>query len=180
MSSKGQNLSQFDTKLKTERLTLCEALTKYADVSKGFKYTTRGKSIYSILKEEESYPLYGNWTYTLINDSLYEYSYATIELPLTEEWYNKLYPRVDSTIKYFTQKYGKPIRDTLIKNKVNQKTKKTDNSFQQISMWIINGQKIKVFFGIVGEHNEYSYVFSIHRFQDYYYEFALPSWWDGF
>ena len=176
----GQKLSFFDTKLYSEKISLCDLLSKYVDKEREFKYTRFDSSFFSVSSYDNTSEIFGQWNYVVRHDSLNQYGFVSVELPMTAEWYNKLYKLTDSTIKLFTAKYGQPLKDTLVKVNLYQKGRKFHSGSILKAMWLIDGQKLKVDFSIVGEHNEYAYRFHIYRFKDYYGNIKLPPWWDGY
>jgi hypothetical protein len=177
---KGQDLSLLETKIYAEKLTFCDLVAKYIDTKKDFTYHSFDGLSYNISSYDNSALIFGHWNYTMRNDSLNQYGFSSIQLPVTAEWFNKLYPFTDSTIKFFTKKYGKPVQETLLKTNFYRKDKKVVAGVIIKAMWIIDGQKLKVQFSIDGEHHEYAYTMKIERFKDYYGNVKLPTWWNGY
>ncbi|MVN23411.1 hypothetical protein [Mucilaginibacter arboris] len=176
----GQSLALFDTKLYSEKITFCDLLNKYVNMQKEFKYYTFGSSFYGVSSYDNDSNIFGNWSFVVRRDSLNQYGFSSLELPITAEWYRKLSYFADSTIKIFTVKFGKPLKETFVKTNVYQKGKKYFPSAVRKAMWLIDGQKLKVDFSIEGEHNEYFYLLKVERFKYYYGNTKLPKWWDGY
>lgn len=179
---KSQSLSFFDTKLKQEKLSLCDVVTKYVDLKdQRFQYEPYfGPSMYFISVNDHRLKIPGYWGFAIRNDSLNQYSFTSIDGPITAEWFNKLHPFADSTIKYFTSKFGKPVRDTSSKKNFFVTGKKFTPGVITKAMWILDGDKLKIDLSIVGEHDDFSYQLSIHRFRDYYGNMELRPWWSGY
>lgn len=175
-----QSLAIFETKLYSEKIQLCDLLNKYINPHNEFKYYPLGNSFYGVSTYDNNSSIFGYWTFTIRKHSLNQYGFSSLELPINKEWYNKLSRFADSTIKIFTAKYGKPFKETFVKNNVYQKGRKYLSGDVKKAMWLINGQKIKVDFSIDGEHKEYFYSLKIERFKDYYGNIKLPKWWDGY
>jgi len=176
----GQKLSHFDTKLYSEKITLCDLIGKYVDTKEDFKYVPFDSSFFSVSYYNNVSEIFGSWSYVVRHDSLNQYGFSSTQLPITSEWYHKLFKLTDSTIKLFTDKYGQPAKDTLVKVNLYKKGAKFRTGTIRKAMWLIDGQKLKVDFSIVGEHNQYSYRLHIQRFKDYYGNMNLPPWWDGY
>ena len=176
----GQSLSLFDTKLNSEKITLCDLLTKYVDTKKEFKFTPFDTDFFSISSYTNNSTIFGYWSYVIRHDSLNQYGFSSLTLPINSEWFKKLNQLADSVINLFTIKYGTPIKDTVAKNNFYRKDKKYRSGDIRKAMWLIDGQKLKVDFFISGEHEQYSYLLRILRFKDYYGNSKIPPWWDGY
>jgi len=176
----GQSLASFNTKLYAENMTLCDLLNKYLDKRQEFKFASFDTSFFSVSSYDNNSTVFGHWTYVVRNDSLNQLEFSSLALPINAEWFNKLSRLADSAIHVFTEKYGKPVKDTTIKRNFFQKGKKYIAGDIQKAMWLIDGQKLKVVFSIDGEHGQYSYLLRIQRFKDFYGNMKLPPWWDGY
>lgn len=176
----GQSLALFETKLYSEKITFCDLISKYVNMKNEFKYFTFDNSFYGVSSFDNNSKVFGNWNFVVRRDSLNQYGFSSLELPITTEWYHKLSNLADSTIKVFTIKFGKPVKETFVKKNVYQKGKKYFPGDIRKAMWLINGQKLKVDLSIEGEHNEYFYSINIETFKDYYGNLKLPMWWDGY
>src|SRR4030095_4865 len=131
----GQKLSFFDTKLYSEKITLCDLLSKYVDAKGEFKYNRFDSSFFSVSSYDNISDVFGYWSYVVRHDSLNQYGFSSAELPMTSEWYNKLYKLADSIIKIFTEKYGQPLKDTLVKVNLYQKGGKFHSDEIRKAMW---------------------------------------------
>ena len=180
LNASAQSLAVFDTKLHAEKITLCDLINKQLDRRRNFNVTHYDSSFYFVSYQDHSAEIIGNWTFTIRHDSLNQYSFSSVQLPITAEWHNKLYTFADSAISVFTARYGKPLRDTIIiKNRFANNSKHSPGGIRK-AMWIMDGQKLKVEFEIDGEHGHNHYKLSISRFGDYYGNMELPAWWDGY
>jgi len=151
----GQSLSLFDTKLNSEKITLCDLVTKYVDTREEFKFTPFDTAFFSISCYDNNSAIFGHWSYVIRHDSLNQYSFSSLELPINSEWFKKLLQLADSTINLFSTKYGTPIKDTVARNNFYQKGKKVRSGEIRKAMWLIDGQKLKVDFSIDGEHEQF-------------------------
>ena len=175
-----QSLDVFNTKLHAERITLCDLVNKHAAAKQDFNVGFYDSSFYFLSSYDNHSPIFGNWTFTIRHDSLNQYGFSSLPLPITAEWYNTLYAFADSAIHVFATRYGKPARDTtVIKNRFANIAKHSPGDIRK-AMWIIDGQKLKVEFDIGGEHDRYYYSLRIQRFQDYFGNQILPPWWNGY
>lgn len=176
----GQSLTLFDTRLNSKKITLCDLLNNYVDIKKEFKFTPFDSVFFSISSYDNNSAIFGYWSYVIRQDSLNQYGFSSLALPINLEWFKKISHLADSAINLFSKKYGAPIKDTVDKNNFYQKDKKYHSGEIRKAFWLINGQKLKVDFSIDGEHGQYSYIIRIQRFEDYYGNSKLPPWWDGY
>jgi len=175
-----QSLDLFDTKLYAETTSLCDLLNKYVSRNQKFEFTPYGPSFYSVSSYDNRSAIFGQWTYVLRNDSLDQLEFASLDLPINAGWFNQLSKFADSAIHLFTGKYGKPARDTIVKRNYFRAGKKFMPGDIKKAMWLIDGQKLLVDFSIAGEHGNFTYLFRILRYKDYYGNQKLPPWWDGY
>lgn len=178
--SVGQTIDVFDTSLYAEKLSFCELTHRYVNMGKDFKYVLLDTSFYAITSYGQTTDISGNWTFAARQDSLIQIGFTSLNLPITSDWFNKLYSRADSLIKYFNIKHGKPFKTDLNQKNFFLEGKKYSSSNIVKAMWLIDGQKLKVEFIIDGEHNDFHYSLRISKFKDYYGSVKLPPWWDGY
>lgn len=177
--SDGQTFDVFDTKLYSEKLTMCDLISKFIDESSDFKYTYYDTSFFSISSDNHKGKIFGTWSFVLRGDSLDQIDFSSLDLAITQEWYNLLYKQADSLIKLFTIKYGPPLKSTTNQKNFYQNGKKYLPGDIIKAIWLINGQKLKVEFTIEGEHKNYYFMLRISKFKDYYGNHKVPLWWGG-
>jgi hypothetical protein len=177
--SYSQTADIFNTKLYSEKIDKCELIDRYVG-EKSFKYFHFDSAFFSISYYDNRGEILGNWGFVSRADSLDQISFSSLELPITQEWYNKLHKRADSLIAVFKTKYGEPAITTVNEKNYYGVNKKVIPGTIVKAMWLIDGQKLKVAFEIDGEHNQFHYLLSVRRFKDYYGNEKLPSWWDGY
>jgi hypothetical protein len=178
-ASYGQMADIFDTKLYSEKIDRCELINTYIG-KKPFKYFHSDTTFFSVSYYDNKGEIFGNWVFVSREDSLDQISFSSLELPITQDWYNKLRKQADSLISVFKAKYGEPARTTVNEKNFYRVNQKVTAGAVVKAMWLIGGQKLKVVFEIGGEHNEFHYLLSVQRFRDYYGNQKLPPWWNGY
>lgn len=176
----GQTIEVFDYKLYSEKLTLCELISKFVDPNKNFEYTHFDSSFYSIKSYNNKSNIFGDWTFISRNDSINQICWTSIELPITEEWFKILYGQADSLINTFTIKHGQPIKFRKKEKKFYKPNHKLFPTEIMSATWIIDEQKLKVDFIVPGEHKDFYYMIRIQKFKDYYGNSKLNPGWDGY
>ncbi|QCR22444.1 hypothetical protein [Pontibacter sp. SGAir0037] len=176
----GQTISVFDTKLYSEKVDLCDITSKFIDLGKEFKYYPFGSDFFSVSAYDNSSDIYGHWSFVVRQDSLNQIGFTSLEYPITAENYDRLYRQADKLIKQYTSQYGQPVKSNFIKKEGFENNKSYNPNGIHKAMWLIDGQKLKVEFGVDGEHGEFHYSLSILRFKDYFSNMKLPPHWDGY
>jgi hypothetical protein len=116
----------------------------------------------------------------LLNDSLNQIIFTSIEYPVYDEWLNLLNTKTDSLILALTNIYGAPTKSSTNEEKPSPVAENKSPETIREAMWIIGRQKLKVKFSIEYENSKFYYLFTINRFGDYYLFSKLPAWWDGY
>jgi hypothetical protein len=106
INASSQSLSLFDTKLNSEKVTLCDLLTKYVDTKQEFKYAPFDTTFFSISSYENKPTIFGHWSHVIRHDSLNQYGFSSLDLPINLEWFNKLFKLADIAIDFFLKNTG--------------------------------------------------------------------------
>ena len=124
--------------------------------------------------------VFGHWRFVVRHDSLNQYGFSSLDLPITADSYDKLKVLTDSATCLFTKKFGPSAKTSATRMSGYSKGNKPIPRAGQKAMWLINGQKLTVNFSIIGEHGGSLYRLKIWRYKDHYENIKLPPWWDGF
>ncbi|GAB3659825.1 hypothetical protein GCM10027594_30460 [Hymenobacter agri] len=174
----GQSLALFKTPL-GGKLPLCAVLEKYVDRRQEFTYKPLG-DLQFISSYANQSDVFGHWRFVVRHDSLNQYGFSSLELPITAGSYSKLKVLTDSAIILFTKQFGNPAKVSQGPPTGYVARQRPTPGVLRKAMWLIDGQKLTVNFSVVGEHGEYAYQLKIWRYQDFYENTKLPPWWDGF